>query len=98
MENELLDIEFILKKGLTENLELKNKVKENISALEGMRDKELSQVIDFLKSVKETYEENEREVRQEVKKMEQTDKSEYIENNFENLLGENLLFLLLQSL
>lgn len=28
MENELLDIELLLKKGLTENLELKNKVKE----------------------------------------------------------------------
>ena len=62
-----------LAESIAVNDATKNKVKENISALEGMRDKELSQVIDFLKSVKETYEENEREVRQEVKKMEQTD-------------------------
>ena len=62
-----------LAESIAVNDTTKNKVKENISALEVMRDKELSQVIDFLKSVKETYEENEREVRQEVKKMEQTD-------------------------
>jgi hypothetical protein len=62
-----------LAESIAVNDATKNKVKENISALEVMRDKELSQVIDFLKSVKETYEENEREVRQEVKKMEQTD-------------------------
>lgn len=54
-----------LAESIAVNDATKNKVKENISALEGMRDKELSQVIDFLKSVKETYEENKREIRQE---------------------------------
>ncbi|MES2275446.1 MAG: hypothetical protein V4592_05460 [Bacteroidota bacterium] len=51
----------------------KNKVKENISTLEGMKDRELSEVIVFLNSVKEAYVENEREIRREVKKMEETD-------------------------
>lgn len=51
----------------------KNKVKENISTLEEMKDRELNQVIDFLKSVKEAYEENEREIRQEVKRIEEND-------------------------
>jgi len=62
-----------LAESIALNEATKNKVKENISTLEGMKDKELSQVIDFLKSVKEAYEENESEIRQEVKKMEQTD-------------------------
>jgi hypothetical protein len=62
-----------LAESIAVNDATKNKVKENISTLEGMKDKELSQVIDFLKSVKEAYEENESEIRQEVKKMEQTD-------------------------
>ena len=51
----------------------KNKVKENISTLEGMKDRELSEIVMFLNSVKEAYAENEREIRQEVKKMEETD-------------------------
>lgn len=62
-----------LAESIAVNVATKNKVKENISTLEGMKDRELLQVIDFLKSVKEAYEENEREIRQEVKKIEQTD-------------------------
>ncbi len=51
----------------------KSKAKENISTLEGMKDRELSEILMFLKSVKEAYAENEREIRQEVKNMEETD-------------------------
>lgn len=51
----------------------KNKVKENISTLEGMKDRELSEVVMFLKSVKEAYAENEREIRREVERMKETD-------------------------
>ena len=45
----------------------KNKVKENISTLEGMKDRELTQAIEVLKSIKETYEKNELKIRQQVK-------------------------------
>ena len=51
----------------------KDRVKDSINTLEEMKDKELSQVIMFLKSVKEAYAENEREIRQEVKRMQETD-------------------------
>ncbi|MCZ8169284.1 MAG: hypothetical protein O9297_11800 [Flavobacterium sp.] len=62
-----------LAESLAVNEATKNKVKENIITLDEMKDRELSQVIDFFKSVKEAFEENEREIRQEVKRMEQTD-------------------------
>lgn len=51
----------------------KNKIKESINTLEGMKDRELSEVILFLKSVKEAYSENEREIRREVERMKETD-------------------------
>lgn len=47
----------------------KNKVKENISTLEGMKDRELSQAIDVLKSVKEAYEKACSQIDHEVLKM-----------------------------
>ena len=51
----------------------KNKVKENISTLEGMKDRELSQIVEVLKSVKQMYEDNERKINQEVRELEQND-------------------------
>lgn len=62
-----------LAESIAVNDATKNKVKENISTLEGMKDRELSEIVMFLNSVKEAYAENEREIRQEVKKMEETD-------------------------
>ena len=44
----------------------KNKVKENISTLEEMKDRELSEIVRLLNSVKEAYEENDRKIRREV--------------------------------
>lgn len=52
---------------------VKNKAEENISTLKGMKDRELSEIMVFLKSLKETYEENERKIRSEVEKMMKTD-------------------------
>jgi len=51
----------------------KNKVKENISTLEGMKDREVSLIVEVLKSVKLMYEDNEREIIQEIKKIEEND-------------------------
>jgi len=51
----------------------KDRIKDNINALEEMKDKELLQAIEFLKSIKLTYEENERKIRLQVKEMEETD-------------------------
>lgn len=51
----------------------KNKVKENISTLEGMKDQELSQIVEVLKSVKLMYEDNERKINQEVRDLEKND-------------------------
>lgn len=62
-----------LAESIAVNDATKNKVKENISTLEGMKDRELSEIVMFLNSVKEAYADNEREIRQEVKKMEETD-------------------------
>ena len=56
MENELLDIELLLKKGLTENLELKNKVKEkDLEKQDLMKDFFLSviKIIDSFESKEE---------------------------------------------
>lgn len=62
-----------LAESIAVNDATKNKVKENISTLQEMKDRELSEIVMFLNSVKEAYAENEREIRQEVKKMEETD-------------------------
>ncbi|OJX30085.1 hypothetical protein [Chryseobacterium indologenes] len=62
-----------LAESIAVNDATKNKVKENISTLEGMKDREISEIVMFLNSVKEAYAENERKIRQEVKKMEETD-------------------------
>ncbi|SHH18184.1 hypothetical protein SAMN05444372_12015 [Flavobacterium micromati] len=62
-----------LAESVAVNEATKSKTKENISSLEEMKDKKLFEVTMFLKSVKEAYSENENEIRQEVKRMEQTD-------------------------
>jgi hypothetical protein len=51
----------------------KDRIKDSIETLEEMEDKELSQAIQLLQSVKEAYETNEREIRAEVRRMEETD-------------------------
>lgn len=51
----------------------KDRIKDSIETLEEMKDKELSQAIQLLQSVKEAYETNEREIRAEVRRMEETD-------------------------
>lgn len=51
----------------------KSKVREDIKTIEGMKDKELNQAIDVLNSIKSAYEENERNIRQEVIRMKETD-------------------------
>lgn len=62
-----------LAESIAVSVTTKNQARENISTLEGMKDGELSEVIMFLKSVRETYEENEREIRNEVTRMQETD-------------------------
>ena len=47
----------------------KSKAKENISTLEGMKDRELNQAIDILKSVKSAYETNKAKINAEVLSM-----------------------------
>lgn len=59
--------------GLAVNSATREKVTENIRALKEMKDRELSQAIEVLKSIKSAYEENERNIRQEVKRMQETD-------------------------
>lgn len=51
----------------------KDRIKENITTLEGMKDRELFQAIDILKSVKDAYAENELKIRREVERMKETD-------------------------
>lgn len=50
-----------------------DRIKDNIATLEGMKDRELSQAIQVLRSIKDSFEENEREIRRQVKHMEETD-------------------------
>lgn len=51
----------------------KNKIKESINTLEEMKDRELSKIVEVLKSVKLMYEDNERKINQEVKDLEKND-------------------------
>ncbi|MDO9155061.1 MAG: hypothetical protein Q7U47_15360 [Paludibacter sp.] len=51
----------------------KDRIKDSINTLEEMKDREISRAIDFLNSVKDAYTTNERQIRAEVKKIEQTD-------------------------
>lgn len=62
-----------LAESIAVNVATKNKVKENISTLEGMKDQELSQIVEVLKSVKLMYEDNERKINQEVRDLEKND-------------------------
>ncbi|SFN07855.1 hypothetical protein SAMN05421738_106113 [Algoriella xinjiangensis] len=47
----------------------KSKAKENISSLEGMKDRELNQAIDILKSIKQAFQTNEAKITKEVLEM-----------------------------
>ncbi|MEG0697185.1 MAG: hypothetical protein RR447_08630, partial [Algoriella sp.] len=51
----------------------KNKVKENISTLEGMKDRELNQAIEVLKSIKSAYDKASKEIDAEVEKLQYDD-------------------------
>ena len=51
----------------------KERVKDNINTLEEMKDGEILQAIELLKSVKEAYETNENKIRAEVRRIEETD-------------------------
>jgi len=51
----------------------KDRVKDSINTLKEMKDRELSQAIDLLNSIKDAYEENESKVRQQVREIEETD-------------------------
>lgn len=48
----------------------KDRIKDSIATLEEMKDKELSQALLLLQSVKDAYEKNEKEIRAEVRRME----------------------------
>ena len=52
---------------------IKERISDSLGTLDEMKDKEILQAIDILKSVKESYLENEREIRNQVKKLEQDD-------------------------
>jgi hypothetical protein len=51
----------------------KDRAKDHIATLEEMKDQELSEAIGLLQSIKDLYEENEREIRQQIKQMETSD-------------------------
>ena len=55
-----------LAESIAVNDATKNKVKENISTLQGMKDRELNQAIDVLKSIKEAYEKACRQIDKQV--------------------------------
>jgi hypothetical protein len=52
---------------------IKDRIKDSINTLEEMKDKEITQAILFLQSVKDTYEKNKRDIKQQVKQIEETD-------------------------
>jgi len=51
----------------------KDRVKDSLRSLEEMKDKEVSQAIDLLQSVKDAYNTNEANIRQQIKELEKTD-------------------------
>jgi hypothetical protein len=51
----------------------KDKAKDSLATLEDMKDQELSEAIIVLKSIKDLYLENERNIRQQIKQLEQSD-------------------------
>jgi hypothetical protein len=55
-----------LAESIAVNDATKNKVKENISTLKEMKDRELSEIVMLLNSIKEAYAENDRKIRNEV--------------------------------
>lgn len=51
----------------------KDRIRDSIETLEEMKDREISRAIDFLESVKEAYETNDRQIRADVRNIERTD-------------------------
>lgn len=51
----------------------KDRAKDHIATLEEMKDQELSEAIGLLQSIKDLYEENEKDIRQQIKQMETSD-------------------------
>jgi len=51
----------------------KGRIKDSINTLEEMKDRELSEAITLLQSIKDAYETNEREIRAEVRRIKETD-------------------------
>ncbi|WP_310593790.1 hypothetical protein [Flavobacterium sp.] len=62
-----------LAESIAVNDATKNKVKENISTLQEMKDQVLSEAITVLQSIKDLYLENERDIRNQIKQLEQSD-------------------------
>lgn len=62
-----------LAKGIAVGNLTKERIEDNINTLEEMKDREILQAIELLKSVKDAYEENRRKIKQEVKRIEETD-------------------------
>lgn len=58
-----------LAESIAVNDATKNKVKENINTLEGMKDREINQAIDILKSIKQAFQTNEAKITKEVLEM-----------------------------
>lgn len=52
---------------------IRDRIKDNMDTLEDMKDRELSQAIQVLESVKNSFDENEREIKQQVKQMQDND-------------------------
>lgn len=52
---------------------LKEDIQKDIKTLEGMKDRELKQAVELLRSIKNAYEENEKKIRKEVEEMQTTD-------------------------
>ena len=62
-----------LAKGIAVGNLTKERIEDNVNTLEEMKDREILQAIALLKSVKDAYEENRRKIKQDVKRIEETD-------------------------
>lgn len=62
---------------LTENIAIgkltKDRILDSLNTLEEMKEKEISQAIQLLESIKDAFEENKRKIKQQVKELEETD-------------------------
>ena len=62
-----------LSQSIAEGKLTKDRIQDSLDTLDQMKDRVITKAIEFLQSVKEAFEENEQEIRQEVKKIENTD-------------------------